>query len=77
MYSVFSINPFLVFSFFFLVGTELIVISSFLIVILFHFSQLLEKFSIIQANVSWGVPLALICFGASMVYEEFKKRKKK
>jgi hypothetical protein len=38
---------------------------------------LLEKFSIIQANVSWGVPLALICFGASMVYEEFKKRKKK
>lgn len=38
---------------------------------------LLEKFSIIQANVSWGVPLALICFGSSMVYEEFKKRKKK
>ena len=38
---------------------------------------LLEKFSVIQANVSWGVPLALICFGASMVYDEFKKRKKK
>ena len=34
---------------------------------------LLEKFSIIQANVSLGVPLALICFGASMVYDEFKK----
>lgn len=38
---------------------------------------LLEKFSVIQANVDWGVPLALTCFGASMVYEEFKKRKKK
>ena len=48
-----------------------------LFIIIASILTLLEKFSIIQANVDWGIPLALICFGASMIYDELQNKCKK
>lgn len=37
--------------------------------------SLLESFGFISADVKWGVPLAIICFGLRLIYEAFSARK--
>lgn len=38
--------------------------------------SLLENFGVIAGDVKWGLPLAIICFGASIVYDAVKGKKK-
>lgn len=38
--------------------------------------SLLENMGVITSDVKWGVPLAIICFGASSIYEAWKNNKK-
>lgn len=38
--------------------------------------SLLENFGVIAGDVKWGLPLAIICFGASIVYDAVKSKKK-
>lgn len=37
--------------------------------------SLLENFGVIAGDVKWGLPLAIICFGASIVYDSVKSKK--
>ncbi|WP_167509223.1 hypothetical protein [Pseudomonas oryzihabitans] len=36
---------------------------------------LAEAIGLIGANVKWGIPLAITCFGASLIWEAIQKRK--
>jgi len=37
--------------------------------------SLLESLNVISANVKWGMPLAVICFGLHLIYEAVKSKK--
>ena len=45
-------------------------------IILAGLLSLLESYGVIAGDVKWGLPLAIICFGMSMVYESVKGKKK-
>ncbi|MBK5073624.1 hypothetical protein I2492_09950 [Budviciaceae bacterium CWB-B4] len=48
-----------------------------LFIILAGALSLLENFGIIQGDVKWGVPLAIICIGLNYVYTSIKSNKNK
>ncbi|PHM60924.1 LiaI-LiaF-like domain-containing protein [Xenorhabdus ishibashii] len=39
--------------------------------------SLLENFGVISSDVKWGIPLAIICIGASFIYDAIKGKDKK
>ena len=39
--------------------------------------SLLESLGIVAAEVKWGMPLAVICFGLHLVYEAIRARKER
>lgn len=43
-------------------------------IILAGILSLLESYGVIAGDVKWGLPLAVICFGASIVYDSIKKK---
>lgn len=47
-----------------------------LFIILAGVLSLLENYGVIAGDVKWGLPLAIICFGISIVYDSVKGKKK-
>lgn len=37
--------------------------------------SLLEVLGVISADIKWGMPLAVICFGLSLIYDAVKTKK--
>jgi|GEM_PF-1208884 len=46
-------------------------------IILAGILSLLESLGVVAAEVKWGMPLAVICFGLHLVYEANRARKEK
>jgi len=46
-------------------------------IVAFGFLSLLEALDIVSADVKWGMPLVVICFGLHLIYESINARKKR
>lgn len=36
--------------------------------------SLLENINVINTDIKWGIPLAVICIGASIIHDHFKNK---
>lgn len=48
-----------------------------LFIVAFGFLSLLEVLGVVSADVKWGMPLAVICFGLHLIYEAIKAKKER
>lgn len=48
-----------------------------LFIVLAGLISLLENFGVIQGDYKWGLPLAVICIGASFIYDAYRDAKSK
>lgn len=48
-----------------------------LFIVLASLLTLLENIGVITTNVKWGMPLAFVCLGLSIIFENFRKKDNK
>lgn len=48
-----------------------------LFIVVFGLVSLLEVLGVVSADVKWGMPLAVICFGLHLIYEAIKAKKER